>query len=315
MICSSRIRRPRLLLVFCRNLSFSGGSVLRGVPVHAEPFRGTPHLTCIRRQFTQYWKDTHDPSEKLFNKILIANRGEIARRIIKTCRQLGIRTVAVHSDVDSNALFVQEADEPVCIGPAPTSESYLNMERVLNACVQTRAEAVHPGYGFLSENMAFAAKLEQAGIKFIGPNSHAVNEMGDKIHSKQVAHKAQVNTIPGFDGELKDAEECVKISREIGYPVMVKASAGGGGKGMRVCYNDKDAQNAFKLCAAEARSSFGDDRLLVEKYIEEPHHIEVQVLGDKHGNAIYLNERECSVQRRNQKVCCYFEHFWLLFFS
>ncbi|VDO98164.1 unnamed protein product [Heligmosomoides polygyrus] len=243
-----------------------------------------------------------DPSEPHFDKILIANRGEIACRVIKTARAMGIKTVAVHSDVDSGSLHVKLADEAVCIGTAPTSESYLRADRILEAVKQTGAQAVHPGYGFLSENTKFAAALEQHGAKFIGPNSKAILDMGDKIHSKEVAAQAKVNMIPGYDGEIKDEDMCIKVANDIGYPVMIKASAGGGGKGMRIAWNDKEAREGYRLSKQEAKSSFGDDRMLVEKYIDNPRHIEMQVLCDKHGNAIWLNERECSIQRRNQKV-------------
>uniref|UniRef100_A0A0K0DJK0 Propionyl-CoA carboxylase alpha chain, mitochondrial n=1 Tax=Angiostrongylus cantonensis TaxID=6313 RepID=A0A0K0DJK0_ANGCA len=243
-----------------------------------------------------------DPDEPKFEKILIANRGEIACRVIKTARAMGIKTVAVHSDVDSGSLHVKMADEAVCVGAAPTSESYLRADRILEAVKQTGAQAVHPGYGFLSENTKFAAELEQAGAVFIGPNSKAILDMGDKIHSKKIATEAKVNMIPGFDGEIDDEDMCVKVANDIGYPVMIKASAGGGGKGMRIAWNDKEAREGYRLSKQEAKSSFGDDRMLVEKFIDNPRHIEMQVLCDKHGNAIWLNERECSIQRRNQKV-------------
>uniref|UniRef100_A0A915A7Q6 Propionyl-CoA carboxylase alpha chain, mitochondrial n=3 Tax=Parascaris univalens TaxID=6257 RepID=A0A915A7Q6_PARUN len=249
-----------------------------------------------------YFLDPIDPNEPKFDKILIANRGEIACRIIKTCRAMGIKTVAVHSDVDSASLHVRLADEAVCVGPAPTSESYLRADRILQAVRDTGAQAVHPGYGFLSENTTFAAQLEEAGAKFIGPNSKAILAMGDKIHSKRIATEARVNMIPGYDGEINDDDECVKVANQIGYPVMIKASAGGGGKGMRIAWNDKEARDGYRLSKQEAKSSFGDDRMLVEKFIDNPRHIEMQVLCDKHGNAIWLNERECSIQRRNQKV-------------
>ncbi|VDN29854.1 unnamed protein product [Gongylonema pulchrum] len=283
---------------------------------------------------------------------------------MKTCRAMGIKTVAVHSDVDSASLHVKLADEAVCVGPAPTSESYLRSDRILQAVKDTGAQAVHPGYGFLSENTDFAAKLEAAGAVFIGPNSKAILAMGDKIHSKRIATEAKVNMIPGYDGEINvhpgygflsentdfaakleaagavfigpnskailamgdkihskriateakvnmipgydgeinDENECVKVANEIGYPVMIKASAGGGGKGMRIAWNDKEARDGYRLSKQEAKSSFGDDRMLVEKFIDNPRHIEMQVLCDKHKNAIWLNERECSIQRRNQKV-------------
>uniref|UniRef100_A0A673GVJ9 Propionyl-CoA carboxylase alpha chain, mitochondrial n=1 Tax=Sinocyclocheilus rhinocerous TaxID=307959 RepID=A0A673GVJ9_9TELE len=237
-----------------------------------------------------------------FDKILIANRGEIACRVIKTCKKMGIKTVAVHSDVDSSAVHVKVADEAVCVGPAPTSKSYLNMDAIMNAIKQTGAQAVHPGYGFLSENKEFAKRLAAEGVTFIGPDTHAIQAMGDKIESKLIAKAAKVNTIPGFDGVVKDAEEAVKIAGEIGYPVMIKASAGGGGKGMRIAWNDEETREGFRFSSQEALSSFGDDRLLIEKFIDNPRHIEIQVLADKHGDALWLNERECSIQRRNQKV-------------
>uniref|UniRef100_A0A8C2PPT1 Propionyl-CoA carboxylase alpha chain, mitochondrial n=1 Tax=Cyprinus carpio TaxID=7962 RepID=A0A8C2PPT1_CYPCA len=248
------------------------------------------------------YSTVYDPNEKTFDKILIANRGEIACRVIKTCKKMGIKTVAVHSDVDSSAVHVKMADEAVCVGPAPTSKSYLNMDAIMNAVKQTGAQAVHPGYGFLSENKEFAKRLAAEGVTFIGPDTHAIQAMGDKIESKLIAKAAKVNTIPGFDGVVKDAEEAVKIAGEIGYPVMIKASAGGGGKGMRISWNDEETREGFRFSSQEAASSFGDDRLLIEKFIDNPRHIEIQVLADKHGNALWLNERECSIQRRNQKV-------------
>uniref|UniRef100_T1JJQ6 propionyl-CoA carboxylase n=1 Tax=Strigamia maritima TaxID=126957 RepID=T1JJQ6_STRMM len=249
-----------------------------------------------------YTTDPIDPTEEKFDKILIANRGEIACRVIKTCKLMGIKTVAVHSDVDATAVHVKMADEAILIGKAPALESYLKMENIIEACKQTGAQAVHPGYGFLSESSTFAEKLEQNNIAFIGPGIKALIGMGDKLMSKKLAKEANVNTIPGFDGVVKTAEECVKIAREIGYPVMIKASAGGGGKGMRIACNDDEAKDGFRFSTQEAASSFGDDRILVEKFIDNPRHIEIQVLADKHGNALYLNERECSIQRRNQKV-------------
>ncbi|XP_032102260.1 propionyl-CoA carboxylase alpha chain, mitochondrial isoform X2 [Sapajus apella] len=244
----------------------------------------------------------YDPNEKTFDKILVANRGEIACRVIKTCKKMGIKTVAIHSDVDATSVHVKMADEAVCVGPAPTTKSYLNMDAIMEAIKKTRAQAVHPGYGFLSENKEFARCLAAEGVIFIGPDTHAIQAMGDKIESKLLAKKAKVNTIPGFDGVVKDAEEAVRIAREIGYPVMIKASAGGGGKGMRIAWDDEETRDGFRLSSQEAASSFGDDRLLIEKFIDNPRHIEIQVLGDKHGNALWLNERECSIQRRNQKV-------------
>ncbi|XP_006846727.1 PREDICTED: propionyl-CoA carboxylase alpha chain, mitochondrial [Chrysochloris asiatica] len=244
----------------------------------------------------------YDQNEKTFDKILVANRGEIACRVIKTCKKMGIKTVAIHSDVDASSVHVKMADEAVCVGPAPTSKSYLNMDAIMEAIKKTRAQAVHPGYGFLSENKEFAKCLAAEDVIFIGPDTHAIQAMGDKIESKLLAKKAKVNTIPGFDGVVKDADEAVRIAREIGYPVMIKASAGGGGKGMRIAWDDEETRDGFRFSSQEAASSFGDDRLLIEKFIDNPRHIEIQILGDKHGNALWLNERECSIQRRNQKV-------------
>ena len=238
----------------------------------------------------------------MFKKILIANRGEIACRVIKTARQMGIKTVAVYSDADRDALHVDMADEAVHIGPAPAAESYLVMEKIIEACKATGAEAVHPGYGFLSERGAFPIALQKNRIVFIGPNSKAIAAMGDKIESKKAAAAAKVSTVPGYLGEIKDGKHAVQIANQIGYPVMIKASAGGGGKGMRIAYNAKEAEEGFQLARSEAKSSFGDDRCFVEKFIENPRHIEIQVIGDKHGNVVYLGERECSIQRRNQKV-------------
>ncbi|MCA3650120.1 MAG: ATP-grasp domain-containing protein, partial [Methylobacterium sp.] len=238
----------------------------------------------------------------MFKKILIANRGEIACRIIKTARRMGIRTVAVYSEADMDAMHVRMADEAVAIGPAPAAESYLVIEKIIAACRQTGAEAVHPGYGFLSEREAFALALRHAGITFIGPNSHAIAAMGDKIESKKAAAAAGVSTVPGYLGTIESAEDAMTIAGEIGYPVMLKASAGGGGKGMRIAWNADEVKEGFERSRSEAKSSFGDDRMFVEKFIVNPRHIEIQVLGDKHGNVIHLGERECSVQRRNQKV-------------
>ncbi len=238
----------------------------------------------------------------MFAKLLIANRGEIACRIIKTARRLGIATVAVYSEADRDALHVDMADEAVCIGPAQAAQSYLDIAKIVAAAKATGADAVHPGYGFLSENAAFARALEEAGIVFVGPNPKAIEAMGDKIESKKLAAKAKVSTVPGHLGVIADAKEAVKIADEIGYPVMIKASAGGGGKGMRVAWSKKEVAEGFAASKSEAKSSFGDDRVFIEKYIEEPRHIEIQVLGDKHGNVIHLGERECSIQRRNQKV-------------
>ncbi len=238
----------------------------------------------------------------MFKKILIANRGEIACRVIKTARRMGIATVAVYSDADRDALHVEMADEAVHIGPPAATESYLLIDRIIEACKQTGAEAVHPGYGFLSEREAFARALAEAGIVFIGPNPHAIAAMGDKIESKKFANAAKVSTVPGYLGVIENAAHAVKISDEIGYPVMLKASAGGGGKGMRIAWSREEVAEGFTRAQSEARSSFGDDRVFVEKFIVNPRHIEIQVLGDKHGNVIYLGERECSIQRRNQKV-------------
>ncbi len=238
----------------------------------------------------------------MFTKILIANRGEIACRVIKTAQKMGIKTVAVYSEADREARHVALADESVCIGPAASRESYLVAEKIIAACKQTGAQAVHPGYGFLSENEAFAKQVEEQGIVFIGPKHYSIAAMGDKIASKKLANEAKVNTIPGFNEAIESAERAVEIAKGIGYPVMIKASAGGGGKGLRVAFNDKDAFEGFTSCRNEARNSFGDDRVFIEKFVEEPRHIEIQVLGDAHGNVIYLNERECSIQRRHQKV-------------
>ncbi len=238
----------------------------------------------------------------MFKKILIANRGEIACRVIKTARRMGIKTVAVYSEADRDALHVEMADEAVFIGPPQAAESYLVVEKIVEACRQTGAEAVHPGYGFLSEREAFPRALEAAGIVFIGPNPGAIAAMGDKIESKKAAAKAKVSTVPGHLGVIEDDKQAVKIADEIGYPVMIKASAGGGGKGMRIAHSRSEVAEGFNLAKAEAKSSFGDDRVFIEKFIVDPRHIEIQVLGDKHGNVIYLGERECSIQRRNQKV-------------
>jgi propionyl-CoA carboxylase alpha chain len=238
----------------------------------------------------------------MFKKILIANRGEIACRVIKTARRMGIKTVAVYSDADRDSLHVDMADEAVHIGPAAAAESYLVIDKIIAACKQTGAEAVHPGYGFLSEREAFPVALAKAGIVFIGPNPKAIAAMGDKIESKKAAASAKVSTVPGHLGEIADAREAVRIAEEIGYPVMIKASAGGGGKGMRIAYTKRECEEGFALARSEAKSSFGDDRVFIEKFIENPRHIEIQVLGDKHGNIVYLGERECSIQRRNQKV-------------
>ena len=238
----------------------------------------------------------------MFKKILIANRGEIACRIIKTARRMGIATVAVYSDADARAPFVQMADEAVHIGPSPAAQSYLIADKIIAACKQTGAEAVHPGYGFLSERTSFAEALAKENIVFIGPPVNAIAAMGDKIESKKLAMSAGVNVVPGFVGEIDDTEHAVRISEEIGYPVMMKASAGGGGKGMRLAYNEQDVREGFEATKREGLNSFGDDRVFIEKFILNPRHIEIQILGDQHGNILYLNERECSIQRRHQKV-------------
>ncbi|PZX48172.1 biotin carboxyl carrier protein /biotin carboxylase [Roseinatronobacter thiooxidans] len=238
----------------------------------------------------------------MFRKILIANRGEIACRVIKTARKMGIATVAVYSDADRNALHVRMADEAVHIGPAPANQSYIVIDKIMDAIRQTGAEAVHPGYGFLSENMKFAEALAAEGVAFIGPPASAIEAMGDKITSKKLAAEANVSTVPGYMGLISDAEDAVKISNEVGYPVMIKASAGGGGKGMRIAWNDEEAREGFQSSKNEAASSFGDDRIFIEKFVTQPRHIEIQVLADQHGNTVYLHERECSIQRRNQKV-------------
>ncbi|CAH0135553.1 Acetyl-/propionyl-coenzyme A carboxylase alpha chain [Agrobacterium fabrum] len=238
----------------------------------------------------------------MIKKILIANRGEIACRVIKTAKKMGIATVAVYSDADANALHVKMADEAVHIGPAPSSQSYIVIDKILEAIQKTGADAVHPGYGFLSENAAFAQALEKVGVVFIGPPVGAIEAMGDKITSKKLAAEAGVSTVPGNMGLIEDADEAVRIASQIGYPVMIKASAGGGGKGMRIAFNDAEAREGFQSSKNEAKSSFGDDRIFIEKFVTQPRHIEIQVLGDKHGNILYLGERECSIQRRNQKV-------------
>jgi propionyl-CoA carboxylase alpha chain len=238
----------------------------------------------------------------MFTKILIANRGEIACRVIKTAQKMGIKTVAVYSDADKDARHVALADEAVRIGPAPSRESYLLADKIIEACKQTGAQAVHPGYGFLSENENFAKRVEEEGIVFIGPKHYSIAAMGDKIASKKLALEAKVNTIPGYNEAIETAEQAVEIAKGIGYPVMIKASAGGGGKGLRVAYNDKEAFEGFTSCRNEARNSFGDDRVFIEKFVEEPRHIEIQLVGDSQGNVVYLNERECSIQRRHQKV-------------
>ena len=238
----------------------------------------------------------------MFKKILIANRGEIACRVIRTAKRMGIRTVAVYSDADANGLHVEMADEAVHIGGAAAAQSYLNMDAVIRACRQTGADAVHPGFGFLSENSNFVAALEAAGIAFIGPTREAIGAMGDKIESKKLAEKAGVSTVPGFLGEVSDPDHAVKIAHQVGFPVMIKASAGGGGKGMRIARSDKEVREGFTRATSEAKASFGDDRVFIERYVETPRHIEIQVLADAHGNIVYLGERECSIQRRHQKV-------------
>src|SRR5216684_385298 len=238
----------------------------------------------------------------MFKKILIANRGEIACRVIRTARRMGIATVAVYSDADADALHVRMADEALRIGPAPSAQSYLRIDAILDACRKTGAEAVHPGYGFLSEKAAFAEALARAGIQFIGPDTRAIAAMGDKIESKKLARAAGISTVPGHLDVIPDADDAIRIAHEIGYPVMIKASAGGGGKGMRIARSDAEALDGFRSATNEARSSFADDRVFIEKYIEEPRHIEIQVLGDAHGTLLHLGERECSIQRRHQKV-------------
>ena len=238
----------------------------------------------------------------MFKKILIANRGEIACRVIATARKMGIKTVAVYSEADKDARHVELADEAVLLGPAPSRESYLVADKIIAACKATGAEALHPGYGFLSENEDFARRCEAEGIAFIGPKHYSIAAMGDKIASKKLANEAKVSTIPGWNDAIESPERAVEIARDIGYPVMIKASAGGGGKGLRVAFNDKEAFDGFASCRNEARNSFGDDRVFIEKFVESPRHIEIQVLGDAHGNVVYLHERECSIQRRHQKV-------------
>jgi len=235
----------------------------------------------------------------MFDKILIANRGEIACRVMKTAKKMGIKTVAVYSEADKHALHVAMADEAVHIGPPQANQSYIVIDKIMQAVKDTGAQAVHPGYGFLSENPKFADALEAAGVAFVGPPKGAIEAMGDKITSKKIAQEAGVNTVPGYMGLIEDADEAVKISGEIGYPVMIKASAGGGGKGMRIAWNDQEAREGFQSSKNEAASSFGDDRIFIEKFVTQPRHIEIQVLCDAHGNGLWLNERECSIQRRN----------------
>src|SRR6201991_1882839 len=238
----------------------------------------------------------------MFSSLLIANRGEIACRVIKTAKRLGIRTIAVYSDADREALDVKMADEAVHIGGSAARDSYLSIDKIIAVCKQTGAEAVHPGYGFLSENAEFAAALDKNGIIFVGPPTKAVEAMGDKITSKKIAAEAGLSTVPGHMGLIADAKEAVKIAKQVGYPVMIKASAGGGGKGMRIAWNDAEAKEGFVSATNEAKASFADDRVFIEKYVEEPRHIEIQVLADGRGNCVYLGERECSIQRRRQKV-------------
>ena len=238
----------------------------------------------------------------MFKKILIANRGEIACRIISTCKKLSIPTVAVYSDADARALHVKLADEAVNIGPPPSTESYLSIDKIISACKQTNADAVHPGYGFLSENHLFMSRLEKEDITFIGPSAEPIRVMGDKIESKIFAIDAGVNTVPGYQDIIKTSEEAIEIAKNVGFPVMIKASAGGGGKGMRIAYNEDDIPDAYTSSINEAKSSFGDDRVFIEKFIVKPRHIEIQILADNYGNAIHLGERECSIQRRNQKI-------------
>ena len=238
----------------------------------------------------------------MFDRLLIANRGEIACRVMKTAKQMGIKTIAVFSDADRQALHVQMADEAVSIGPPPANQSYIDIEKVISAVRETKANAVHPGYGFLSENAKFAKALSDIGVTFIGPPEYAIKSMGDKITSKKIAQDAGVNTVPGYMGIINDDKEAVRISKQIGYPVMIKASAGGGGKGMRIAWNDTEVKEGFESSKNEAANSFGDDRIFIEKFVTQPRHIEIQILADTQGNCIYLGERECSIQRRNQKV-------------
>src|SRR3954466_5382891 len=239
---------------------------------------------------------------KLFDKILIANRGEIACRVIRTCKRLGIKTVAVYSEADADALHVRQADEAVFIGPPPATQSYLLIDKIVEACKRTGAQAVHPGYGFLSEKQEFQKALAAARIAFLGPHAHGIHAMGDKIESKKLAQAAGVSTVPGYLAAIANPDEAVTIAKKVGYPVMIKASAGGGGKGMRIAYNDTEAKEGFVSATNEAKSSFADDRVFIEKYVEEPRHIEIQLIADGHGNCVYLWERECSIQRRHQKV-------------
>ncbi|KAI9278320.1 carbamoyl-phosphate synthase L chain, ATP binding domain-containing protein [Phascolomyces articulosus] len=289
------------LLLYTRQFSSHSGSFNRlsyqqkARSIYSRNNKYVRHcLATVRRSSTKAQE-----YRKTFDKLLVANRGEIACRIIKTARKMGIRTVAVYSELDSKARHVQLADEAVCLGDA---QSYLSISRILDAVRHTNAQAVHPGYGFLSENPIFVKALENEGIIFVGPSAGAIAAMGDKIQSKLIAHASGVHCIPGYDGEVETAQKALQVAHDIGYPVMVKASAGGGGKGMRIAWNDDELKEGFKLAKQESKSSFGDDRMLIEKYIDQPRHIEIQILGDKHGNVIYLPERECSIQRRNQKV-------------
>lgn len=238
----------------------------------------------------------------MFNKVLIANRGEIAVRIIRACRELGINTVAVYSEIDKEALHTQLADESVCIGPAAAKESYLNIANILSACVLTGADAIHPGFGFLSENAKFAKMCKECNIKFIGPDYTSIELMGNKAHAREIMKKAGVPVVPGFEGVIKDEEHATLISKEIGYPIMIKAAAGGGGKGIRIAFNEEEFRSGFKTAKAEAKACFGDDTMYIEKFIQKPRHIEFQILADSFGEVIHLCERECSLQRKNQKV-------------
>ncbi|CAG8455228.1 25050_t:CDS:2 [Dentiscutata erythropus] len=265
-----------------------------------------PSIVLPARYFhsslTTYYANIQGPPQSTFDKVLIANRGEIAVRVIRTAKKMGIKTVAVYSDADARSLHVEMADEAVNIGPAPSNQSYLNIPNILQAIKSTGAQAVHPGYGFLSENSHFVKALNEAGVAFIGPGESAMADLGDKIRSKIIAKQSGVNTIPGFDGVVKDSNHALEIARSVGYPVMLKASAGGGGKGMRIAWNDQEVVDGFKIASQESLSSFGDNRLLIERYIDNPRHIEIQVVADKFGNILYFPERECSIQRRNQKV-------------
>ncbi|CAI7903978.1 unnamed protein product, partial [Closterium sp. NIES-53] len=292
---------------FRGNFFYGSGEVLVGdepicpaeSPNHNTP-SGTP-LDLPTTKLLASWNCLAS-GDQLFSKVLVANRGEIACRVMKTARALGIRSVAIYSEPDVESLHVRMADEAVCVGPAPTAQSYLNTDAVLEAIRSTGADAVHPGYGFLSENALFVERLDEEGVTFVGPNLNAIDAMGDKIHSKRLAKEAKVNTIPGKEDVIRDEDHAVEIAQEVGFPVMLKASGGGGGKGMRVAWNEKEVRDQFSVCKAEVASSFADDRIFVERFIDKPRHIEVQVMGDKHGNVVWLPERECSIQRRNQKV-------------